>query len=354
MPSAEPLNPRFLTPAASLNRLLIAGSSGLTGYDTLSSRFIYEQIREYAPRLGIPPELVAGQMAEMFIRFDSCFESPDAAIRAAARDIAERFGRNLGALLLTLRRGNPDSRIARADWDESYWEYWAGTRRIVLGGGLIRGHLRDHLIADVRAVFSEAEIPAPELALDPHGPYLPLVGAARCVDSGYQTALALDFGGTHIKRALARYQAGVLVALEPLPTLATNWDGDPDQTSLRAFLAMVEATICQSWDKARPDCPVIAMSLASYLDPDGRPRERQGSVYALLNTLTPNLQRALSTAIRAHAGRDLGVRLIHDGTAGATAHPGSAVITFGTAIGIGYGPAVEHPLPRAEVVRIGR
>lgn len=351
----QPLNPRFLTPAASLNRARIVSLPGLkvdegilhkTGYELASARALAAHFQTQKTRLKHPPHKGIGQSVHSFIFFDQCLTSSDPEVREAAREIARAFGRGLGWLLVMLRRGDPPNREDRTDWDDSYWEHWRTLPSLVLGGGLIRGRLRDHLLEDIQAVFSETSTSAPILSLDPHGEYLPLVGALRCAPLGYARILALDFGGTQVKRAVGQCGEGRLLALKTHPPLDSNIFGTALTNRLmEQTLEWMITAITTSWHEARPDCPVIPVSLAAYVDPQGRPLDRQGSIYAMLNALCSDLQQELTKAVSYGVGHAVQVKLIHDGTASATVHPGSAVITLGTALGVGFAPAVDQPLP---------
>src|SRR5438128_2698112 len=126
----DPLNPHHLTPAASLNRVVIAelpaGIShpdllGKRGADLVSADALFRLIRESARALAIAPEAVEHFSAEAFIHFDACFTSEDRRVQAAAHRIARQFARNLGTLLVVLRRGDALNRATRRDWDASYW-----------------------------------------------------------------------------------------------------------------------------------------------------------------------------------------------------------------------------------------
>ena len=48
-------------------------------------------------------------------------------------------GRRIGYLLLTLKRGGEANRQARPEWNDTYWQHWAGITHVWLGGGLVSG-----------------------------------------------------------------------------------------------------------------------------------------------------------------------------------------------------------------------
>lgn len=357
----ESLIPHQLTPAASLNRLVISQLPGTIAHADLMDRrastlvgaeAVLALIRLSAKALHLEPEMLEAPTPELFAAFDACLESDNMRIQAAAHRVARQFARNLAALLIVLRRGDERNRATRPDWDATYWDYWASVPRIWLGGGLIRGHLRDTLIHDISVLFHRADTPFPDLRLDPHGEYLPLVGAARCASAGCASALVMDFGHTGIKRGLARYEHDTLTHLHPLPTLPTRHIDPANDAALRGLLWSMQGTIINAYQQTQPDCPIIPVSIAAYLNEWGQPMAMQGGVYAALSRITPSVQDALGEAVRAHTGREVQVTLIHDGTAAATTHPHDAVITLGTAIGNGMAPAVEYPLPIADDFQI--
>lgn len=349
--------PLPLTPDASINRVVLFDIPdvpiddvvrGKSAFDLVGTQAVFDLIRTGAAALHLPPDVVAAPNTEAFIQFDSCFASDDATVRTAARQIARRFGRNLGYVLLALRRTDA-RREHRPEWDAWMRRHWWRLSRLWLGGGLIRGHLRDFLIDDIQSVFIETQTIPPALMLDPSGAALPLVGAACCLPEPAFSALVLDFGGTGVKRGIARYHNHRLSQLALLPALITDWQATVDDSSaLRQFLfEFMIPTIATAWTQTQPAASVIMVSMAAYIDAHGQPCERQGSVYAALRRITLNLQQALSIGVSQSTGKTLHVILLHDGTAAAASHPGDAVMTFGTAIGIGYAPPVQNPLQLA-------
>ena len=357
----DPLDPARLTPTASLNRVRIVDLPGLpldpdvrgrTGYELLSAQALAAAIRPHAAALALTAKEQPDDTL-LLPAFDRSLASHDPAVRAVARDLARRFGRSLGYLLLTLRRGDLVNRQARGEWDDTYWSHWAGIRVIWLGGGLVRGRLGRHLrrsATDLLAASGASDL-APRISA--HPALLPLIGAARAIPpSAHRAALVLDFGSGAVKRALARYDAaGALAALHPFPSLpAPQLAGDntsaptPDQA--RALAVEMARVIASSWREAsiiHPDhslTPHISVSLAAYVR-DGHPLPRQGSAYSALHALPENAASALSRRVSALVDRPLEVSLLHDGSAAACARAGAshaAVILLGTALGVGFVP----------------
>jgi hypothetical protein len=192
-----------------------------------------------------------------------------------------------------------------------------------------------------------------------------MIGAARMVadasiseTSDLSSSVVFDFGHSFVKRALARYRDGSLTELRLLPRLParlpdvpSGTDPTPEQT-LRLGEQMV-ATMAETWRAARvfdeAVSPTIVASLASYLR-DGQPLARQGGGYAYLLTLSDNLADWLAHRLSDTLGRTIAVRLLHDGTAAATAIAGErngAVIMLGTSLGVGFPPADAPNCPLA-------
>ena len=347
-----------LTPDASINRFVLRdipgvkideGVRGKTAYELVGTPSVFEMIRANAAALHIPAAAVAEQNTDAFIRLDQAFDSGNEKVRRTAREVARRFGRNLGYVLLALR--HPEAvREHPVAWDGWMHEHWLKLPRLWLGGGLIRGHLGKWAIPYIRGVFTEAGITPSDLMRDPYGASLPLVGAACCAPTSATSAAVLDFGRTGVKRGAASYVKGALHGLHLLTTLPTRWDGERDDANLEADLQrfqdeFVIPAIAETFIEARPECPLIPISIAAYIDGKGEPYARQANPYAGLRGFNGTLQETLSREVSRRVGRDVRVELIHDGTAAATAHPGDTVMALGTAIGIGYWPAVDDPRP---------
>ena len=363
-----PLDPRNLTPDASLNRVRVmdlpnlavdAGVKGKTGYELVSAATLARLIRPYCSVFQLNPTLSDRDLNRAF---DRCLSGDDGgsnpSVRKVAAAIAQRIGRNLGYLLLTLKRGDWVNREARSEWDASYWDHWAGINNIRLGGGLVKGGLGWHIKRHVLAVFEEAGITDFGVVVSPYGGDLPLVGVARLAPPDIETALVFDMGGTMIKRGCAIYDdyRRELLELRWLPPVPTQWEKfertlPSGEDAAAALLGHIVATISDTWRTIRansnlPLTRVVCISMASYLR-DGHPMIQRGA-YGYLRLLTQNLQSELVLQLIRHLGV-VDMQLVHDGTAAAAVYAGgldAAVITIGTALGIGFPP------PEKEVCRI--
>jgi hypothetical protein len=331
----EPFDPQHLTPAASLNRLRIVDLPGVdlptdvrgkTGYELASAAALSAMIREDFPQLASLDD------RELPIQFDRFFESP------AAERIARRLAQNVGYLLATLKRGDGVNRAVRSDCDETFWNHWAKIETVHFGGGLLSGNLGRRFADDLGAFWAEEKFPAMQFDVSPFGEALPLVGAASTVADG-EISLVLDFGGSFVKRAIASKRQGEVVSLQMLPAVETRWQrsDDPKETG-RAVQEFMVQTISQTWNVSL--ARTIPVSIAAYMR-DGQPLERQGGDYSLLCRLSDCAEDALSKAISGRLGSDVGIHLLHDGTAAAKVYAGeqnAVVLTLGTAIGHGFPP----------------
>jgi hypothetical protein len=349
----SPLDPHHLTPPASLNRVQVIdlpglevddGVKGKTGYTLVSTAALAAIIREHAAVLALD----SAEPDQVLCRaLDACLDHPE--VSAAADAVARRIGRNLGYLLLTLRRGDAVNRAARPEWDASYWTHWGAIRRVWLSGGIVSGRLGPRLIRYAGGLLAEAGYDDFTLRLSPYGAAAALVGMARRAPANCLNATVFDFGQTAIKRALAFYDQGVLVSLKRRSDVGTGGRVETEQQAVDLLAHMI-ATITET--RVPTFGPVLA-SIAAYVE-GGQPTAAQGGAYVQITQITDNLQRTLAERL-APWGIEY-VMLEHDGTAAAAAHAGeahAAVIAIGTALGIGFPPddaAALRPLRDGFVV----
>jgi hypothetical protein len=354
---SEPLDPTRLGPDASLNRVWIMDLPemaldpdirGHRAYELLSPEALGALVRAHAGALGLTAADL-GDASALPLVLDRCLGSGDPGVRAAADAVARQFGRRLGALVLTLKRGDAANRAARPEWDDSYWGHWAGLRQIWLGGGLLSGRLGPPALAAARAVLAGAGLTGCTLTLADQPAILPLLGAARAVPPGYTTAAVVDFGGTAIKRGVAHFAAGALSELRLLSSVPTDFmalEPLPLAEQLAVLGARMAAALAETWRAAAaagPPAPVLTASIAAYIE-DNQPMHYQRGLYSEMRALSPNLGAWLAERVSAAVGQPVTVHLIHDGTAAARVYAGqpqSAVILLGTALGVGFPPAED-------------
>jgi hypothetical protein len=320
---------------------------GRNGYQLVSATALARLIRQIAGRLQLDPSM---EDHELRLALDGCLVCEDAPVRTAAEMVGRRLGRNLGTILLTLKRGDAVNRAARAEWDDSYWSHWGGIDRAWLGGGLVSGHLGPVIGRHAQTVFEEAGISDYEIQISPYGSALPMVGLARRAPPGCETALVFDFGSTQIKCARAVYEDAEVTELRRLPSHPAGWAGveqASDDPVVRAdqLLGHMVSVITGTWRMARlsPRSLMLA-SVAAYIQ-DGHPlpAPHRGR-YVQLRCITDNLQAELARRVGAELGEAVDMSLAHDGTAAATTYAGAsnaAIITVGTALGVGFSPPAD-------------
>jgi hypothetical protein len=360
MASFDPLN---LTESASLNKttfadagFIDAGLRGVPAYDMLSAQALRRQIAAAAPALRLDSAVASGR--DLLPAFDALLAAPDEAVRSTAAELAQRFGRYLAFLILTLsdRDSKPGSEAA------AYRAHWSTIRRVHLGGGIVSGRLgpamRDAAIDVLHAAGRN------DLRLDValNAGVLPLVGAARSVSPGVKAALVCDFGSTNAKCAFALCESGALTALRLLPRAPVSLPADAGPSVRAESLAsfMIE-TLVSAWRAGRgagvPLGYQIGASVAAYVR-DGHPIEYGADAgYYLLRRLGANASEALSQRLSDNLGDTLRVTLTHDSSTAARAVAGAercAVIMLGTSLGVGFAPPAGDVLPLAAGFEVTR
>lgn len=356
-----PFDPHHITTANSLNRVQLVDLPGLeidpevrnrSGYELISARALTGLIQQHAAALEVQPDDPPDHLHRVLDGALSSFHGP---LRQTAEGIARRLGRNLGYLLLTLRRGDGVNRAARPEWDDSYWAHWASIRRVWLGGGLAGGYLGPHLRRNSLAVLEKAGVDDMQVKVSAYSSALPLLGLARSAPPSTRQALTLDFGGTMLKRARAGYSDGTLSTLQRLASQPTHLDTiispNMDEEDLgRTVRERMLALMVAAWEEASlaPGDPVLA-SVAAYMV-DGQPLLSQRGAYMHLAHLSPNAAADLAQRLGERLGHPVTLQLLHDGTAAATTYAGeekAAVIMIGTALGIGFPPPAAGLRPLA-------
>ncbi len=336
-----------LTPAASLNRALIVDLPGFaledrvkqkTGFDLLSQDDLNHDLQQEAASLFFTDKVPK----RLSNRFGDYFQ--DARTHDMALALGQRYGRDLGYLLLMLKRGDPISRTARPDWDDSYWAHWANIQQVWLGGGLMQGPLGQIAAEAAQSVLAKSGQMDYTVSLSPYTTMvsLPLMGAARYAPPEVRRILVVDCGGSWIKSGIAVYEAGELIQIEDEQYEPANCgSGSADPVQVQAFANYLVAVISRARQRTQTFDPLIICTIANYVK-DGQVVER--GCYGHLRLITDHLQTYLSKRISSNSNQDVVVKLIHDGTAAAAVHAGAVqtvVLTLGTAIGIGFPPAVD-------------
>jgi predicted NBD/HSP70 family sugar kinase len=295
---------------------------GKKGYDFLSLQALIQHIQANLTQLELGDSAYSSFVPAFFVRLE---EGNPTAIK-----IMQQMGQALGLILLTLHDATEWNRLANPSKDAAYWDYWGRVNQVYIGGGLASGKAGEIMAHEAQKLCSGIRVIAAE-----HPQYLPLMGAARYVPTG-RSALVLDFGGTSVKRAITRYEDG-LSQLELLPSLPFDTPRNSPQAIFDNFISI----LAKSYTKV--ESAIIPVSIAAYVDEKGQPYHNQHGIYMQMASLSDNLPHLLSSTLSKRIGRDVHVKLLHDGTAAASFFSpleNAAVITIGTAIGSGY------PVPR--------
>jgi hypothetical protein len=314
-----------------------ADVQGKTGFELVSARAWSAKIRQRASSLCLGADDIALSDRELPIRFDRCLESENPPVRSAALGLTRQFAHHLGYILLTLKRGDPASRAARPDWDDTYWNAWQGIESVVLGGGLLSGNLGPYFISHLSAFCHKNRLYQPSMNDTAWCAAMPMIGAARTAPADSQSAVVFDFGGSYIKRGWAHYANGALAELQPMAQMSARVDGSP-QDVFDFMFGMIVSTWNELGINGDSLARTIPVSVATYMR-GGQPYDQQGESYSSIRRIAANGAAALSGAVSARLGVAINVRLLHDGTAAALVHAGrknTAVIMLGTAMGIGF------------------
>jgi hypothetical protein len=341
-----------VTPEMSLNRVVIAGLPGMqyservigkTAYDLLSARTLTGMVKLRLDALKIPRTLADH---EILLAYDLTLLKGSDEVLKVGQEIAKEMGENLDYVLLTLKRGDEINRLARPEWSNRHWETWKQINRVYLGGGLVSGALGEQMVGWAQEIVSANGIKDLEITRAPFGAVLPLLGSACVLPAYTKTSLVFDFGGSRIKRGAVGLKDGEIVELQLLPFLQTPWenirrDSNPFSKGSNIIMGMLEI-IADTWNmvpKNRESMSrILPVSMAAHMQ-EGKLFAAQRGIYTQTLRVTHDLEKTLSRSISAILGEDTSIHLSHDGSAAANVYSGErsiAVITLGTALGIGF------------------
>lgn len=343
----------YISARCSLNRAVLA-ELPLSGIDDdiagksfksiFSTPAIVAEIRALSRRYGIDvsdktdndlPKILSEGLA-----------SPDARLRQLSERVAEKFGRRLGLILLTLKTGSPANRAARDDWDDSCWRYWAELDTVILTGGLASSMLGRRFKEYIHAIFDKAGVKPYQITLFENGRYLGVMGLAQNLMADNTSALVLDMGHTGVKRALVRKGIGEISGFTPMRSMPSEYmqsrfDSESDKLAMavelhRRIVNIVTSSYKELSLNESPDDTVL-ISIANYVRSGVLNSERGG--YAKLSLLGANYASVLEEDISGELHKSIKIRLLHDSTAAALYFEGMdncACITLGTGFGVGF------------------
>lgn len=325
----------------SLNQAVIARLPGLPpaiagtrAVEWLSTPGIARRMAARGLRGGLPPltagsGTAAGPAAPLYPRR---LDDLVADARPDALALADELGVALAALVATLVLGPADARVARPEWPAAHWARWARVRHVLLGGGLVSGHLGRQLLTAARPSLTAFGVGHVILELAPDPQALVLHGIAAGVPDG--PAVLLDAGHTTVKRAQADIADGRAARFRLAEPVATSTLLElrgvllADRLADMAMDVVAAAALGKSFGS-------LGLAMALYTDASGQPRPGQSSAFASLAGIP--LRAHLRERLAARVGRPVAVHTSGDGAAAAAAVRGvaDAAIMLGTAIGSG-------------------
>ena len=343
----------YLTSRCSLNRAVLKklplrgiddSIEGKRFKDIFSTPLVAEEVRAVSRRyeidLGDTPE---GELPKLV---DEWLMSNNALKKQMAERVAKKFGLRLGLILLTLKKGERENRLARDDWDDECWEFWRDLETVILPGGLASGMLGRRFKEYIHYVFDIAGERCYDIRLFDNGSYIGMMGLAQRLVQDGEAALVLDLGHTRFKRGAARMADGEIAEFLPMDSRPSMYTADRFTNDRERFEAAMELhrhivrTIESSWRAASRHFDLsdtILVSIANYVNGGVLNSVRGG--FAKLSVLAENYAQLLEEELSSELHCDLRVKLVHDSTASALYFDGvdnAVCITLGTAFGVGF------------------
>ena len=342
----------YLSPRCSLNRAVLKKLplygiedeiEGMGFNEIFSTPAIVACIRSVSRRYGIDlseePDYRLPQI------LNESLESDDARYRQMAERVVKQFGNRLGLLLLALKKGEQENRLARDDWDDACWEYWRSLKTVILTGGLASSMMGRRFKEDIQTIFDSAGEKPYHIMLFDNGTYIGMMGLAQKLMKNNTSSLVLDFGHTGIKRAVIKKSGGEIAeftAQESLPSMHMKSRFDSEDEKRREAIELhryIVNTIAASYRAADPATldDTILISIANYTH-NGLLNGKRGG-YAKLCAINPDYAAVLEDDLSGELHRDIKVRLVHDSTASALYFADvdrSVCITLGTGFGVGF------------------
>lgn len=344
-------------PACTVTQPLV----GKSAQDIFSTDLLIREIKNSAGRLQIDIASLEEKYLPLYLENSLESDSPD--IRETAHDILKLFGERLAVILLCLKEGSPENRLARPDWTDMEWDYWHSLKHIILVGGLASPPLGEQLKYYVEQVFKASGKNPYTIVLGRDSTYAGLRGCTTYLrndqwnDAEFTSAqttrvnLIFDYGQSFIKRSYAvmnGHKIQDIIILGKTLSRHVEWDiKDPDteekeaQALNRYFLDTIARTVSEVEARGLTVLPHIVLSIANYVK-GGKIANRGG--YGKLRLIAPDYAEYLSACMKERLGREYHFTLVHDGTAMAAGYADyrdAVCISLGTAFGVGFPPDRE-------------
>lgn len=332
---------------------------GKKGREIMSANVLIEYIKEDINRLKLDLDKIPE--TELPVHLNKCLAAEDLEVRQTAENIARRLGRNLGYMLLVLKRGDDINQRAREDWTKKHWDYWGQVKNIIFTGGLCNGDLGKRLKYYIEKVFAEANTSKYNIEIAQEPSLVSMIGAARHLPKKCSKGLVFDFGQTLVKRGFAKYQDKNLKEIYQFSSLTAKHvearkfaSEKQEKIAAEKLKDYIISVIKRTWDevekKGFEPCTTISISIANNLV-DGK---FFGGGYGKLRLIKNDVQQLIATELSDLIGEEIEILFIHDGTAAADAFSekeDSVMLTFGTAIGVGFPVAKNDLRPRAKNIK---
>ena len=355
------INEGNLCSNVSINKLMIykmptdkvnQNLQGKSAMDIFSTeKFIYI-IKKYSSELKLNLNEIEEKKLPQYL--DKCLQSSDKEVRKTAEKIVSIFGERLGVILLTLKKGDKENRIARKDWTDAHWDYWAnGIKSIIFVGGLSSSKIGERLKYYIEKVFHDVNEEAYNIILSSDSANVGIRGCTTYIDEKIenQKYLIFDFGQTFIKRSIVTFKDDKIFNIESLEKIESKyvvWDFENrneemmEALKLNQYLIDTISDTIKSIDGGASNIGShIVISIANYVR-NGAFEDRGG--YGKLRLISDDYRKFLSDELFNRFDTKLKVTLIHDGTAMASAfsdYPDSICISLGTVFGVGF-PVCHH------------
>ncbi len=341
----------YLTPVCSLNKAIMVKTpisgiddslQGKSFRDIFSTQLIVDEIKKTALEYNVDISGFDDYMLPKLL--DSALISNDIKYNRLADKIAKKFGDRLGLLLLTLRLGEKENRVAREDWSDEHWEYWANLDTVIFVGGLASSMLGRRFKERIQGVFDRAKAKPYNIMLFDNATFVGVMGCARLMKDN-TTSLVFDFGHTNLKRCVITKGVEEITYFTPLESVKSQYVGrvkeneDAWEEALKLHKYLVK-TICDTYKERMNRCDLsdeIIISIANYNAGGELNQERGG--YAKLTELGRDYSKILSEDLSGELHRKVKIRLVHDGTANAlyfSEIENAVCISLGTAFGVGF------------------
>lgn len=344
-----------LDTVASVNKVIIAKMPtdivkqdliGKAAIDIFSTRSVIEEIKNNASRLKINLCDIEEKMLPYYLEERLLGEDREA--RKAADEILRMFGERLAVILLCLKMGEAQNRIARSDWKPQHWEFWRQLKNVILVGGLANSYLGESLKYHVERVFLDAGQEGYRLILGQDSAYAGLRGCTQYLRERRkeEVNLVFDFGQTFTKRSFAQFQddgMGNIRVLDNMLSRHVEWDVDDPIREQReaeflndSFCRILFTTIAEVKELGYAIGREIIISIANYVQ-GGRLANRGG--YGKLRLIASDYAGYLTGVLQNKYAEEFTICLIHDGTAmaaGYREYPDSVCLSLGTAFGVGF------------------